>query len=92
MRQAIVTKWLGPTNHRGSRVKATASAGSVAVGWDYSQGVEANHKRAAEALATRFGWSGLWIGGAIPNASGFVFVHDVGQPEDQFKVAKRENG
>ena len=26
MRQAIVTKYLGPTNTRGSRVKATAAA------------------------------------------------------------------
>lgn len=31
MKQAIVTKFLGPTNYRGSRVKATCQAGSVTI-------------------------------------------------------------
>ena len=33
-RQAIVTKYLGPTKSRGSRVKATASAGSITLAWN----------------------------------------------------------
>jgi hypothetical protein len=42
MRQAIVTKFLGPTDHRGSRIKATAEAGSITVSWDHGLGVEEN--------------------------------------------------
>jgi hypothetical protein len=35
MRQAIQTKWLGPTNFRGSRVKAFCEAGSLTMGWEH---------------------------------------------------------
>jgi hypothetical protein len=34
MRQAIVTRYLGATDYRGARVKATAYAGSVTLPWD----------------------------------------------------------
>ncbi len=57
MRQAIETKFLGPTNHRGSRVKATACAGSITVPWDYSYGAEDNHVFAARALALKLSWT-----------------------------------
>lgn len=62
--QAIVTKFVGPTNAKGSRVKAKADAGTVTIGWDYgaSDGtewneIEANHRAAAVALMDRLGWS-----------------------------------
>lgn len=54
--QAITTKYLPPTNHRGSRIKATAQAGSLTVGWDDALGPAENHHAAAEALARRYGW------------------------------------
>lgn len=45
---AIVTKFLGPTNTRGSRVKATTPSGqSVTIGWDHALDSDANHTRAA---------------------------------------------
>ncbi len=34
IRQAIVTKYLGPTDHRGARVKATSYAATITVSWD----------------------------------------------------------
>ncbi len=74
MRQAIVTKWLSPTNTKPSRIKATAEAGSVTLSWDHSLNVDDNHKLAAQTLATKMGWRGTWHGGAIHNASGYVFV------------------
>ncbi len=74
MRQAIVTKFLGPTNHRGSRVKATADAGSVTVEWSHTIDAEANHKTAALALASRYGWPPNMIGGGLPGG-GYVFVY-----------------
>ena len=76
MRQAIVTKYIGPTNVRGSRVKATADAGSLTLGWDHALDSEANHHRAARALAEKYGWSGDWVGGGLPrNAGGNCYVN-----------------
>lgn len=73
MRQAIQTKFLGPTNHRPARVKAWADAGSVVVSWDYSLGVPDNHEAAAVALAKKLGWPLRLSGGSLPG-SGYVFV------------------
>lgn len=64
--QAIITRYLGATNTRGSRIKASARAGSITLGWDDSMSPEANHKRAALALASRFKWNyGPWHGAAL---------------------------
>lgn len=75
MRQAIATKFLGPTNFRGARIKAKAEAGSVTVAWDYALGIEANHRAAAVALALKLGWTGHWHGGGGLPGAGFVFVN-----------------
>jgi len=74
MRQAIVTKFIGPTNNRGSRIKATADAGSVTVSYDHALGVEGNHRAAAEALALKYGWPLDMVGGGLPG-SGYAFVY-----------------
>ena len=71
--QAIVTKYHGPTNTRGARVRATAEAGHVTLSWDHALGVTENHAAAARALAEKFGWTGVWFMGGL-NA-GFVFVN-----------------
>jgi hypothetical protein len=75
--QAIVTKFLGPTNVRGSRVKAACYAGSVTLHWDHSLGMEDNHRRAAEALRDKLGWNTHNYGklhmGGLPG-SGYAFV------------------
>lgn len=54
--QAIQTKYFGPTNARGSRIKATAPAGSMTVPYDHALNIDQNHKAAATALANKFGW------------------------------------
>ncbi len=54
--QAIQTKYLGPTNFRGSRVKAMAQSGSVTVGWNDAYDTDDNHRNAALTLAKRLGW------------------------------------
>lgn len=71
--QAIQTKFLGPTNNRGARIKATCDAGSVTISWDYSGNVEEMHAKAAMALACKLEWFGSWICGSLPGA-GFAFV------------------
>lgn len=88
MRQAITTKFLGPTNTLGARVKATAEAGSVTIAWDYALGIEANHRAAARQLALKLGWTGHWHGGGLPGA-GFVFVNS---SNSDFAVWEDGNG
>jgi hypothetical protein len=79
MFQAIVTKFIGPTNFRGSRVKATAAAGSVTLNWDHALNSEANHAAAAKALAEKYEWRGEWHGGGLPSNSGNAYVcSDIG--------------
>ena len=56
--QAIVTKYLSPTNHRGTRIKATCAAGTFTADWAYSVGVEENHRLAAEYAQQELGWTG----------------------------------
>lgn len=76
MRQAIITKYIGPTNHRGSRIKVTANAGTMTVSWDHSLDVEANHRDAARQFAAKYQWVGRWFGGALPNRlGGYCFVN-----------------
>lgn len=78
--QTIITKYLGPTNHRGSRIKARQSASyagtpkSVTIDWDYSLNIEHNHKAAAIAFASKMGWHGNWAGGSNCGES-YVFVN-----------------
>lgn len=77
--QAIVTKYIGPSNTKGSRIKATAAPGSITLHLDHSLNSEQNHAAAALALATKYKWRGTWYGGGMPNYSGYVFVStDVG--------------
>jgi hypothetical protein len=73
-RQAIVTRYHGPTNTRGSRVTATAQAGRATVGWDHALNSDQNHAAAARALASKWGWSGELHGGALPDGRGYAFV------------------
>jgi hypothetical protein len=106
MRQAITTKYLGPTNSRGSRIKATAAAGPITIPYDYAGNADSRHAKAAKALALKLGWSGLWVAGGLPSEDGNVYVnspnlfpHDtVEEPssylgregEDWFTVQTRE--
>ena len=84
--QAIVTKYIGPTNVRGSRVKATAQAGSVTLGWDDSMNPDGNHKAAARALAQKYGWDGEWVSGWTPDGRS-VWVCNDARMTDRFTVA-----
>lgn len=76
MRQAIITKYLGPTNSLASRIKAKAAAGSVTVSWNYGRSIEHNHQEACAALVTKLGWGPIedWHGGGLPDGAGYVFV------------------
>jgi len=77
MRQAITTRWHGPTNTRDTRVKATCQAGSITLAWDHNLGIAENHILAAEALLRRLQWTGTYHGGVLPNGD-YAFVDEGG--------------
>lgn len=81
MRQAIVTKYYGPTNRNGSRIKATAVSGSVWTQYRQELTIEENHFHAAMRLAHKFNWygprfDGNWVAGGMPDCSGNVYTYD----------------
>jgi hypothetical protein len=59
MGPVIITRYLGPTNCRGSRVKATHERDSeitwrATLDWDHSLNTEENHQLAAEQLLSKW--------------------------------------
>lgn len=58
VRQAITTRYIAPTNFRGARISATASAGRKIFPWDHALNVEDNHRMAAKHFAFHFEWKG----------------------------------
>lgn len=77
VRQAIITKYLGPTDTKGSRFKAPCSAGSVTVSYDYSLGSTENHQAAAQALCEKLGWT-------TDRAPGFQHMVSGGLPDGSY--------
>ena len=81
--QAIVTRYLGPTNYRGSRIKATADAGSITISYPHELSGEDVHRAAAEALRAKLGWDTdhgyrpmRLVGGGLPDSmrDSYAFV------------------
>lgn len=52
--QAIQTKYIGATNFRGSRIKATCERGSITIPFDSQLNEEEAHKNAVAALVRGF--------------------------------------
>jgi hypothetical protein len=81
MRQSIITKYMGPTNFRGSRIKATSTGGhSKTVSYQYELSADDNHRRAARELILLLNWGvkdiSNWKVGSVK--TGCVFVYDDG--------------
>lgn len=72
--KVITTKYLGPTNFRGSRVKATEPDGqSLTIPYNCEYDNEGNHGQAAKALCTKLNWFGTLHGGHTKNGMVWVF-------------------
>jgi hypothetical protein len=72
--KAITTKFHGPTNFKGSRIKATDSDGnSVTVSTDHALNSDGNHDAAAVALCKKMGWTGSLIRGWTKDGAVYVF-------------------
>lgn len=74
--QAIQTRYLGPTNTRGARVKAFSEGfpRGVTVSWDHALDSEANHDVAARAFIRKLEWFGTWVRGGSTDRRGNVYV------------------
>ena len=75
--KAIKTKFLGPTNTKGSRIKATDEGGnSIIKSWCHKSNSDDNHRSAAYALCIKMGWDvpGKLVGGSLKNCMVWVFV------------------
>jgi len=72
--QAIITRFLAPTNFRGARIKAIAEAGYAILSWDHAFSPEVNHCNAAKELCARFGWNGTYYSGGIHGTGDMVWV------------------
>lgn len=85
----IITKYLGPTNTRGSRIKAYCERGSVCVPYDHALNTDGNHIAARKALCERLilkdqkqngcptpdsPWLHYRLGGTLPRGFGMVHV------------------
>jgi hypothetical protein len=77
--QAIRTKYIPATNSKGSRIKATCSAGSLTISYPTELSGQACYRAAAEALADKLDWDvlryGRLLGGGLPDGS-YCFVFD----------------
>ena len=82
MMKAIQTRYLPCTDHRGSRIKASAEGvKSLTIGDPHELDLPGAHEKAAQALADRQakdhggGWQLPLAGGALPNGDwAWVFI------------------
>lgn len=76
----IKTKFLSPTNTRGSRIKASANGFEVTIPYDYSLNNEAVHYKAVKALVAKHSldWDISRMGyGSDNEGYYFTFNHSV---------------
>lgn len=74
---SIRTRYLGPTNFRGPRIKVTVAGGTetVTVPWDHAIDSGENHERAARKLMVDvLGWGNCPLIGASFDDKGYVFA------------------
>lgn len=75
--KAIKTKYKGPTNTRGSRIIASDEDGNrVTISYPYELSGEAVHRKAAEALCAKMGWTRDLTAGSLKNGYIFVFSNE----------------
>jgi hypothetical protein len=72
--KAIQTRYYGPTNTRGARIKAWAEGvKSIYIPYPYESDAFSGAAEAATQLAKKYGWTNDLVGGTLPNGDN-VFV------------------
>lgn len=73
--KAISTKYIGPSNVRGARIKAyDLDNNAVIIPYPYELSGEEVYRKAAEALRDKMGWTGDLIAGGTKEGYVFVFA------------------
>jgi hypothetical protein len=84
--QAIITKYIGPTNSRGARIQAQCGRGKIYFPYPYELSGDKCHRAAVDALTAKFAkedeaagapmdrnyWLGDYVTGQIPSGE---YVH-----------------
>lgn len=70
--KAITTKFMGPTDFRGSRIRAFTEDQSITVPYEYEGHPEEAHEKAARALMDKMRWQADLLGGGVKG--GYVWV------------------
>ena len=88
---AITSKYHGPTNTRGSCVRATANGHMATVIWASELGSEANHRKACKRLCDKLGWDAdRFFGGTLGDGRWAwvpVFLYDWEQRQKEVNNA-----
>jgi hypothetical protein len=72
--QAITTRYRGPTDTKGSSIRASCDGGSASVSYDSAFDTDANHYAAVKKLCDKLGWDAArFFGGNLP-AGGVAWV------------------
>ena len=75
--KAILTRYKGPTDRRGSRIIATDSDNNrVVIPYPHELNSEGAHRKAAEALRDKMQWNGKLTGGGLKNGYAWVFCEE----------------
>ena len=73
--KAITTKYYGPTNTHGPRMKAWDMDGnSILHHFDCLSSLEENHNDIARGLCQKMAWSGTLVSGDIEGGKVYVFI------------------
>jgi hypothetical protein len=73
--KAIITKYHGPTDTRGSRISAKDEDGNrVSIPYRHDLNQLHAHTEAAISLCTKMGWTGRIVAGGIKGGFAFVFT------------------
>ena len=77
--QAIIVKYVGPTDTKGTRMKATCEAGSLTISYDSEKSALENAEHALTLLVHKLDWHTRypqWVGASLGDAWVFVFRND----------------
>lgn len=75
--KAILTRYKGATDRRGSRIIATDSDNNrMTIPYPHELNSEEAHRKAAEALRDKMKWNGKLTGGGLKNGYAWVFCDD----------------
>jgi|14BtaG_2_1085337.scaffolds.fasta_scaffold135357_1 hypothetical protein len=82
--QTIETKYLGPTDCKGARIKATATCGeAVTIPYPHDESDTGKHIAAVRKLAAKLDWTGEMIGGWTARGMVWTFT---GQPSPRITL------